>query len=62
MCPRGCFVTLATCVSYFHGSCVLCSVFPIVGKPVEMGVFWDPEPELYLWVDVLQVGYIEEAN
>ena len=55
-------MTLATCVSYCHGSCALCSVFPIVGKPVEMGVFWDPEPDLYLWVDMLQVGYIEEAN
>eukprot|EP00904_Undaria_pinnatifida_P006784 jgi/Undpi1/3235/HiC_scaffold_15.g06609.m1 len=39
-------------------SCVLCSVVPIDEKPVEIGVFWDPEPDEYRWVDALQVNIL----
>ena len=60
--PRGYFVTPATCASSFHGACILCSVFPVDGKPVELGVYWDPEANEYRWVDVSQVSQYEKAN
>ena len=55
-------MTPAICAASFHSSCVLCSVVPINEKPVEMGVFWDPEPDEYRWMDALQVSQYEAAN